>query len=127
MNSIPSNRCALVSSLLILPALFLCTCRVLDLAFGLAAANNLVGSILPTPAGKVLLSGATVMGGVFVSLAINLWRVCRVRVGLDAGTVYVTFYVARARRHLIFIAVATLLAGLLAFYLLVENFRIIAR
>ena len=127
MNSIPSNRIALISVLLILPALLLCACGVLESAFGLTAANNLVGSILATSTGKVLLSGASVMGGVFISLALNLWMLCRIRVGLDTGTVYVTFYFARAVRHLIFAAVATLLAGLLLFYVFVENFRIIAR
>jgi hypothetical protein len=123
----PSNRVVLISALLILPALFLCVCGVLESAFGLTAVNNLVGSILATPAGSVLLSGATVMGGVFISLALNLWMLCRIRVGLDTGTVYVTFYVARALRHLIFAAVATSLAGLLLFYVFVENFRIVAR
>lgn len=101
MNSIPSNRIALVSALLILPVLFLCACGVLESAIALAAA------ILAMPPDKMFLSGA--MCGVFVCLALNLWTVCR------------------PVCYLIFVAMATLLAGVLLFYVFVENFRIIAR
>jgi hypothetical protein len=62
-----------------------------------------------------------------VSLALNLWATCRVRIGLDTGTVYVTFWIARAPRHLIFTALTMLLAALLLVYAFVENFNVVAR
>ena len=127
MNLLPSTRIAVISALLILPALLLCTCGVLYTAFGLEGANNFLGSILPTAIGKVLLSPVTVLGGVFVAFALNLWAACRVRIGLDTGTVYVTLYVARTLRHLIFAAFAILLAALLLAYAFVENFSIVPR
>jgi hypothetical protein len=127
MNSLPSTRIAILSGFLILPALLLCVCGVLYTAFGLDGANKFLESILATPIGKVLLSGAMVLGGVFVTLALNLWAACRVRIGADTGTVYVTFYVARTLRHLIFAAFAILLATLLLLYAFVENFSIVPR
>jgi hypothetical protein len=127
MNLLPSTRIVVISLFLVLPALLLCVCGVLYTAFGLESANNFLGSILPTSVGKVLLSPVSVLGGVFAALALNLWAACRVRVGVDTGTVYVTFYVARALRHLIFAAFAMLLAALLLAYAFVENFSIVAR
>jgi len=127
MNSIPSTRIVAMSALLVLPALLLCVCGVLYTVFELDGANKFLGSILFTPMGKVLLSPVTILGGVFVSLALNLWAACRVRIGADAGTVYVTFYVARTLRHLIFAALAMLLGTLVLLYAFVENFSIVAR
>lgn len=127
MNSLSSARIGLISALLILPALLLSVCGVLYTAFGLDGANKFLESILATPLGRVFLSGATVLGGVFIALALNLWAACRVRIGVDAGMVYITFYVARTFRHLIFAALAMLLAVLLLAYAFVENFSIVAR
>lgn len=127
MNSISSTRLVVISAFLVLPALLLCVCGVLYTAFGFDGANNFLGAILSRPVGKVLLSPVAVLGGVLVSLALNLWAVCRVRIGADTGTVYVTFYVARTLRHLIFAAFAMLLATLLLLYAFVENFSIVAR
>jgi hypothetical protein len=110
-----------------LPALLLCACGVLYTGFGFDGANKFLEFILATPIGKVLLSGAMVLGGVFVTLALNLWAACRVRIGADTGRVYVTFYVARAMRHLIFVGFAMLLATLLLLYAFVENFSIVPR
>jgi hypothetical protein len=127
MNSLLSNRIVLISGLLILPALLLCACGLLHTAFGFAAANDLLVSVLATTAGKILLSPFVVLGGIASSLLLNLWALCRVRIGFDTGTVYVTFYIARILRHLIFVVCAMLLAGLLLTYAFVENFRIVAR
>jgi len=127
MNLLPSGRIAVISILLILPALLLCVCGVLDTVFGFESASNFPGSVLPGPFAKLLLSPVTVSGGVFATLALNLWAACRVRIGTDTGTVYVTFYIARALRHLIFAASAMLLATVLILYAFVENFSIAAR
>jgi hypothetical protein len=127
MNSLSSTRITVISAFLILPALLLTICGVLYSAFGLDGANNLLGSILPTPIGKVFLSGGIVLGGVFITLALNLWAICQVHIGADTGRIYITFYVARIFRHLIFAAFAMLLAVLLLAYAFVENFSIVAR
>ena len=127
MNSRLLNRTTLISAVLMLPALLLCTCGVLHTAFGLAPANDLIGTILATATGRILLSPIVVLGGVAATLALNFWAACRVHLGFDTGTVYVTFHVARALGPLIVIALAMLLAGTLLLDGLVENFRIIAR
>ena len=127
MNSTPSNRIAAISALLALPALFLCTCGVLYSALGLTAANNLLDSIFATSLGRMLLSPVAVVGGVLTSLALNVWALCRVHVGLDTGTFYVTFYIARALPNLILAGFATVLATLLLAYAFVENFKVIPR
>ena len=127
MNSTPSNRIPIVCALLILPALFLCTCGILFSAFGVTSANDLLDSILGIPVGRLLLSPVAVLGGVLTSLALSLWALCRVRVGLDTGTLYVTFYIARALPNLILAAFAMMLATLLSLYAFVENFSVIQR
>ena len=127
MNSISKTQIAVLSILLTLPALLLCVGGVLYTAFGLAAANNLLDSIIATAPGRILLSPAVVLGGVFLSLALNLRTLCRVRIGLDTGRVYVTLWMARALRLWIFTAFVMLLAALLLAYAFVENFRIVAR
>ena len=127
MNSFSSNRMALISILLILPALLISVCGLLDTVFGFEGANHFLGSVLPTAAGQVLLAPITVLGGVFATLLLNLWAACRVRFGADTGTVYITFYVARRLRPLIFAAFAMLLAGLLVAYAFVENFSVVVR
>src|SRR5262245_41201235 len=113
MNSLSSTRITLISAFLILPALLLTVCGGLYSAFGLDGPNKFLESILQMPIGKVLLSGGTVLGGAFITLALNLWAVCRVHIGADTGRIYITFYVARIFRHVIFAAFAMLLAVLL--------------
>jgi hypothetical protein len=127
MNSTPSNRIPAVSALLILPALCLCTCGVLLTVFGVTSANSLLDSILATAVGRMFLSPVAVLGGVLTSLALNLWALCRVRVGLDTGTLYVTFYIARALPNLILAAFSMMLTTLLLLYAFAENFRVIQR
>src|SRR5262245_54416875 len=127
MNSTLPNRIAIISTLLALPALFLCTCGVLYSAFGFTAANDLLDFILATSLGRLLLSPVAVVGGVLASLALNLWVVCRVHIGLDTGTLYVTFYIARALPNLLLAVFVMMLATLLLAYGFVENFKIIPR
>ena len=127
MTSRSLNWMALISAPLMLPALFLCVGGVLHSAFGLALANDLIGTILATATGRILLSPVVVLGGVAATLAINFWAACRVYLGFDTGTVYVTFHVARALRPLLLIALAMLLGGTLLLHGLDENLRIIAR
>lgn len=127
MKSIPTGSLAVLGALLLLPALFLCSCGALFLAFHLTGANDLIASILATTAGRIVLSPVVVLGGVLLSLILSAWALCRVRIGLDERAVYLTFWVARSPRLLILSAFAGLLMALLAAYGFVENFRIVAR
>lgn len=127
MNTLPLNRLAVFSAVLVLPALFLIMCGVLYLAFDLKALNDWLGAFIATPAGKILMSPVLILGGLLVSLALNLWATCRVRVGLDTGTVYVTFWIARAPGRLFLTGIAMLLTTLLLAYGFVENFMVVPR
>ena len=127
MNALRSKHLAVASTVLMLPALVLVTCGVLYNAFDLEGLNDRLGALGQTAVGKVFFSPILVLGGVAISLALNLWAACRVHVGLDTGTVYVTFWIARAVRHLIFLGLALLLLATLLTYGFVENFRIVPR
>jgi fumarate reductase subunit D len=127
MSALRSKHLAAASAVLMLPALVLVTCGVLYNAFDLEALNDRLGAFCQTPLEEVFLSPILVLGGVAASLALNLWAACRMHVGLDTGTVYVTFWIARTVRHLIFLGVALLLLATLLTYGFVENFRIVPR
>jgi hypothetical protein len=127
MNPSCRKQLFAISVPLILAALLLSTCGALYLSFGLTSANDVLESILANPVGRILLSPAVVLGGLALTLTINLWALCRVRVGLDGSTVYLTLWLSRITSHLLLVSVATLLGTLLLAYAFVENFRVVPR
>jgi hypothetical protein len=126
MKSISTESISVLGALLLLPALFLCTCGMLFLALDLRSANDLIASVLATWPGRILLSCGRV-GGVLLSLLLSVSALCRARIGLDGRAVYLTFWIARTPRLLILAACAVLLVALLLAYAFVENFSIVAR
>ncbi len=127
MKRVTTKQIVWLSGLLTLPALVFCSAGVLSWLFEMPAANQFLAVALGTTAGKILFSPVLILGGPIVCLALNLWRICRIRVGAEGESLVVSLSLTKAIGPLIFAMVGLLLISLLLSYAFVENFRIVAR
>lgn len=117
----------LVSTALLLPALFLCTANILHAGFGIEAANRLLDALMVHAAFKLLLSPIIVLGGPLVVFALNARHVFH----LSADNVNEEFVIALSVKRLFGQLLCLALAGgmvlWLAAYAFVENFQVVSR
>ena len=126
MNS-PQRGLGMISTVLMLPALFFSAAGILYLAFGLEAANRLLDALLARPVFSLLLSPAVVLGGPLVAFALNAWKVFHVSADVVNEEFVIAFSVKRLVGHLVWLVLAGGLLLLLLAYAFVENFKIVAR
>ena len=126
MNS-PQRGLGMISTVLMLPALFFSAAGILYLAFGLEAANRLLDALLARPGFSLLLSPVVVLGGPLVAFALNAWKVFHVSADVVNEEFVIAFSVKRLVGHLVWLVLAGGLLLLLLAYAFVENFKIVAR
>ena len=126
MNSL-KNRPGIVSLVLLLPALFFSAAGILQVAFGVEAANRLLDTMMAHASFKLLLSPAVVLGGPLAAFGLNAWRVFHLSADIVNDEFVIALSVKRVAGHLFWLALAGGLILLLVAYAVVENFAIVAR
>ena len=126
MNSKGKNI-AIISVILLLPALFLATTGILFAAFHIEAANRLLESLMGHGVTRLLLSPFSVVGGPLVAFALNAWRIFHLSADIVNEEFVVALSVKRLFGHLLCLVLAGGLMLLLLAYAFVENFQIVAR
>ena len=126
MNSL-RNRFGIVSLVLLLPALFFSAAGILQVAFGVEAANRLLDAMMAHAVFKVLFSPPIVLGGPLAAFALNAWKVFHLSADVVNDEFVIAFSVKRMVDHLLWLALAGGLILLLVAYAVVENFVIVAR
>ncbi|HKS38724.1 MAG TPA: hypothetical protein VJW76_16135 [Verrucomicrobiae bacterium] len=121
------NSIAIVSLILILPALLLLTAGILDAAVGVEAANRMLAAMTASTPFNLLVSPVIVLGGPLVALALNAWKVFHVSADVVNEEFVIALSVKRLSAHLCFVVTAAGLLLLLLLYGFVENFQIVAR
>lgn len=121
------RKAGLISLTLLLPALFLSTTGLLDVAFGLDAANRLLEAMRAHTAFKLLLSPVVVLGGPLVAFALSAWKIVHVSADVVNEEFVIALSVKRLFGHLLCLTVSGALLLLLVGYAFVENFKIVAR
>jgi hypothetical protein len=121
------RRIALVSVVLMFPAIFLSVSGVLYVALGMDGANHLLELVMANVVGKALLSPVVVLGGPLAVFALNTWRVVHLSAGVVNEEFVIALSVKRLFSHLVFMALAAGLLGLLLAYAFAENFQFVAR
>ena len=126
MNS-KGKTIAIISAILLLPALFLATSGILLVAFRIDAANHLLESLMGHTATRLLLSPLVVLGGPLVAFALNAWRIFHLSADVVNEEFVIALSVKRLFSHLLCLVLAGGLMLLLLAYAFVENFQIVAR
>ncbi|HXT41200.1 MAG TPA: hypothetical protein VN887_14405 [Candidatus Angelobacter sp.] len=117
----------LVSTALLLPALFLCTTNILHVGFGIETPNRLLDALLAHTVFKLFLSPVIVLGGPLVVFALNAWQTFHISADNVNEEFVIALSVKRLFSHLLCLALAGGLMLLLLAYAFVENFKVIAR
>ncbi len=117
----------LVNLLLLVPALFLVSAGLAYLISRIEAINDLLGLIMATTPGRLLLSPVAVLGGPLLVLVLNVPQLCRLEIRPEGGCLRFSLLLQKATLRLIAVAIASLLITLLLAYAFAENFKVLPR
>ncbi len=117
----------LISVILILPAVILCSAGILYSAFGWNTVNDFFGGLMAIPWFRHIFSPAIVLGGPVIVFALNFRAFCHVQAQRANGEWLLRLGIRRRPGNLIPFVAAGLLLGLLLSYAFVENFQIVPR
>lgn len=124
------NRLAVAGLVLTLPALMLFCTGMLQSGFGITQPNDTLDAIFRDPswsAMRLIIHPATLVGGLFLALGLNLLPVMRLKVHMEEGSLVSTMRVRGRLLNLTLVALCIFLIASLFLYAFVENFQIVPR
>jgi len=116
MTTLTRNRILSLSILLLLPAAFIITSGVLDVAFDVEAADRLFGAAGRTPLGAVLFAPPVVLGAAAVAVMLNVSRFVRVWFDREPRTINLSVSFAGTTAYMVTAYVAATTISILLLY-----------
>jgi len=128
MEQKSSVRLAIAGFILSFPALLIVSAGLLEMGLGLRQINNTLDELLLNfPALNVIIHPVVVVGGLILSIGLNVIPVFRLRMQAQAGALVAAITAQLKASNIAAALLSAFLFAAIACYAFGENFRIVAR
>ena len=128
MEQKSSVRLAIAGFILSIPALLIVSAGLLEAGLGLRQINDTLDQLLLNfPALNVIIHPVVVVGGLILSIGLNVIPVVRLRMQAQAGALVATITAQLKASNIAAALLSSFLFAAVACYAFGENFRIVAR
>ncbi len=128
MENKTSNIIATIGIISLIPALFLVTSGLLYVGLGIKEVNDALDALSAQSAlFRIFIHPAVIIGGILLSLSLNIIPTFRISVHPQDGTLVTTIVTRLRLLNLVTLALGLFLMTAILFYAFAENFKIVVR
>ncbi len=128
MENKKDNLVAMIGALCIMPALFMVTSGLIYTDLGIREVNDALDALFAQSAlVRIFIHPAVIIGGVLLSLSLNIIPTFRISIHRQDGTLVTTIVTRLRLLNLATLALGLFLTTAILFYAFAENFKIVAR